>query len=148
MAKAKELPVDLHRDIIGRLSDPKSVYRFKTVSKSWFSLIAEIKRVELVVVSKERVYSADLNLDLDLDWPGCSLKVKEQPLPYGIMEGSTLFPGGSCNGQVTGDFQVITQTTKVRVPQPCVRVADRFVLSGFDTRGHHVRLLWDGDGLS
>ncbi|GLT30486.1 hypothetical protein SLA2020_052830 [Shorea laevis] len=119
MVGGRDLPDDLTKDIIGQLSDPKSLCRFKSVSKSWCSLISEIKGAVLVFVGVAR-HTVDTVYSADLDCSTSSLT--EHPVPDVILEGGNLSIRGTCNGLIVfktgetffiwskfiGDFQVIT----------------------------------------
>ncbi|GLT45074.1 hypothetical protein SLA2020_189340 [Shorea laevis] len=134
MAKSKHMPLDLTRDIIGQLPDPKSLCRFKSVSKSLCSMIAAIKRVDLVIVKAGKVYSADL------DSPSC---LKLLIVPDVIEEKySSLTIDGSYNdfilftttcklilwSKFSGDYQVVSRAPE-RILQSSVAVS--FLISGF-----------------
>ncbi|GLT40833.1 hypothetical protein SLA2020_149380 [Shorea laevis] len=148
MAKAKDFADDLIRDIIGRLSDPKSVCRFKSVSKSWRSMISEIKREDLVILSRSGVYSADL------DSPHI---LKQHFVPHG---GEPVILRGSCNSLIllsshyniilwnkfSGDYQLIPYP-EIISSEPYYKEDSMFLLYGLgydsvDDDYKIVQIIW------
>ncbi|GLT36739.1 hypothetical protein SLA2020_110990 [Shorea laevis] len=141
MAKAKELPDDLIRDIVALLPDMKNLHRFKSISKPYYSIIIEeIKRREpkLIILNNRTNYTFYFE---DLNSPDC---LEEHHFPDGILDGSTVILRGSCNGlilfttyfsiilwnKVLRDYQVITQRPEYIIPKS-YSIARKFLLYGF-----------------